>query len=463
MKYERDGLLLPERNEPQIDEELFVSLEAVLGSGKAVYQQLTLSGDRKAAVLDSWHKGEDANLGAELVEEDDYTLKQAALRQWKQELLARDDLDPDVKQLYRWKVNEHIANVNMLVASSKGDMKNFTRWNEFIYGKPDEDIYRGALDWIAHDAEKMIAEEGQDEAVAEAAQKVLDMLSGKRGYRELLSPEEKTYEEVREDHMRTTGYYGLLLAGVKVPEGKVNREIGDPILQQVLKNIGSNKPVLDATGATWGVTAEGVKRPKEYNMILKRFLGLGLGHEIGSHEIERINGQRGPLAIAQEGLDRYESGNEGRAVIREEVQYETFDEFGKILRWRDIMRRHVAISFASGVGADRPATSSETYDFMNTIDLMYQTKLKPDEPEAAFLAAQKRTDDLLARVLKGTDGKGGAYYKDKVYLEGHVANWLEAATRGPSAIFDGDLGKFDISNPRHVHILQKFNLLPVAE
>ena len=463
MKYERDGLMLPERTEPQIDEELFASLEAVLGSGKKVYQQLTVSGERKTAIVDSWHDGESPDLTADSVNEDEYLLKQGALRQWKRELLERDDLDDDVKQLYRWKVNEHIANVNILAASSKGDMDNFRRWNEFIYGKPDEDIYRGALDWIAHDAEKLIAQEGQVESVVDAAQNVLDMLSDKRGYRELLAPEEKTYEEVRADHMHATGYYGLLLSGVELPEGKVNREVGDPILKQVLKNIGSPKPILDATGATWSVASEGVRRPKEYNMIPERFVGLGLGHEIGSHEIERVNGKNGPLAIVAMGLDRYESGNEGRAVIREEVQYETFDEFGKLLRWRDIMRRHVAISFASGVGAEKPATSSETYDFMNTIDLMYQTKLKPTEPEAAYATAQKRTDDLLARVLKGTDGQGGAYLKDKVYLEGHVANWLEAATRGASAISEGDLGKFDITNPRHVSILQKFKLLPVAE
>jgi hypothetical protein len=408
MKYERDGLLLPERKEPQVDEELFASLEAVLGSGRAVYQKLTIIGERKSEVLNSWHEGEDASLVVDGIDDEDYILKQAALRLWKQELIAREDLDPDVKQLYRWKVNEHIANVNILIASSKGDMNSFRRWNEFVYGKPDEDIYRGALDWIAHDAENILATEGQNPTTADAAQNVLTMLSGKRGYRELLAPEEKTYEEVRDDHMRTTGYYGLLLAGIELPEGKVNKEVGDPILQQVLKNIGSNKPIIDADGATWGVTSEGVKRPKQYNMILERFLGLGLGHEIGSHEIERINGRRGPLALAAEGFDRYETGNEGRAVIREEVQYETFDDFGKLLRWRDIMRRHVAISFASGVGADKPASSSETYDFMNRIDLMYQTKLKPDEPEAAFAAAQKRTDDLLARVLKGTDGQGGA-------------------------------------------------------
>ncbi len=465
MIYERDGLLLPPRETPQIDQELFDSLRAVLGDAKEVYQQLSLTNERKTTVLNEWHEGQDADLSADPVSDDEYLLKQAALRQWKRELIERDDLDPHVKQLYRWKVNEHIANVNILIASSKGDTVNFRRWNEFIYGKPDEDIYRGALDWIAHDAEVLLQKPDQNQATIDAAQKTLDMLSDMRGYRELLAPDEQTYEQVREDHMRPLGYYGLLLAGIDIPEGtkKINREAGDIILEKVISNIGSTKPIRDAAGATWGVTQEAVLRPAEYNMLTKRFLGLGLGHEIGSHELERSNGKRGPLALLAEGFDRYESGNEGRAVIREEVQYETFDEFGKLVRWRDIMRRHIAISFASGVGAEKPASSSETYDFMNTIDLMYQTALKPDEPEVAFSIAQKRTDDLLTRVLKGTDGKGGAYLKDKVYLEGHVANWLEAATRGPQVISQGDLGKTDITNDRHILAMQKFGLLPVQE
>src|SRR5690606_18565404 len=124
-------------------------------------------------------------------------------------------------------------------------------------------------------------------------------------------------------------------------------------------------------------------------------------------------------------------GNEGRAVIREQVPYETFDEFGTLLRWRDIMRRHVAISYAAGVGSEAPASSSEIHEFMTTLEMMYQTVAKKGDTLAAFNAAQKRTDDLLVRVLKGTDGKSGAYYKDKVYLEGHVSSWLTAALKGP--------------------------------
>jgi hypothetical protein len=461
MKYERDGLLLPPRTEPQIDEELYSSLKVVQGDEKAIYEQLYLSSERKIEAAEALHSGTNPSFLAESVDEEALLAKQAALRQWKQELLLRKDLDPDVQQLYRWKVNEHIANTNMLIASSKGDMDNFHRWNKFIYGTPDEDIYRGALDWVAHDAEVLINKPDQNQPTIDAAQRVLEMLANERGYREILSPDAEIFEKVRSDHMRPMGYYGLLMEGITMPEGKINQEIGDPIVHAVLENIGSQKTVQNAAGATWSVAENAVLRPATYSLPAVRFQGLALGHEVGTHELERTNGGRGPLALLAEGLDRYESGNEGRAVVREEVVYKNFDEFGKIVRWRDILRRHIAISYASGVGEDSPRSSSETYEFMNTIDAMYQTKLKPTEPVLAFEAAQKKTDDLITRVLKGTDGTGGAYLKDKVYLEGHVSNWLQAATHGAEVISSGDLGKYDIANDRHIMSLQKFNLLPV--
>lgn len=456
----QEGLLLPEREQPAVDSELEQSLSALVGGHGETYAAMTLPSERKAAVTGAWARGEDASLMLDAPDKDRLLMRQAALREWKRELLERTDLDPLIKQLYRWKVNEHIANINMLIASSAGDMRSFTRWNEFVYGKPDEDIYRAALDLVAHDAEDLLADDAQSQPVKAAADTVLSLVDEKRGYRELLSPDETVFEKVREDHMRTTGYYGLLLAGVKIPDEKITTEVADPIIQQVLHNIKSSKGIRDASGASWSVASDAVLRPKTMNMPPLRFMGLAVGHEIGSHEFERVNGARGPIAMAKEGLPRYELGNEGRAVIREQVPYETFSEFTKLVRWRDILRRHIAISYASGVGEDAPMQSSEVYTFMNAIDRMYATKLHPDDEVKATAAAHKKTSDLLTRVLKGTDGKGGAYLKDKVYLEGNVACWLSAALRGPRAIAEGDYGKFNINDPTHLAALRKFGLLP---
>lgn len=457
MRYIRQEgeLLLPQLELPAADKELMISLYEAHGSDKEPYQELSIPAGRKEDIKAAWHLGEDADLTVDSADKDRLLERVDSLKRWKDELLE-SNTDPDIKQIYRWKVNEMIGNTYMVIASAEGNMRDFRRWNEFVYGKPDEDIYRGALDWVAHDAEDLLAVPDQHPAVAEAASRVLDRLEGERGYRELLSPEPETFEAVRNDHMSQTGFYGLLLAGIDMPKGKVPIDIRDKMLKRVIHNIGSDKPIIDSRDATWGVTSEGVKRPPKSVMVSERLQGLGFGHEVGSHELERVNGSRGPVYLAKEGLDRYELGNEGRAVIREQVVYGTFDEFGKIVRWRDILRRHIAISYAWGVGQDSPRSDVETHQFMSDIDFMYQAKLRPDDLDEAKTRAVAKTDALLLRVLKG----GGAYLKDKVYLEGNVASWLTAATHGPGAISDGDLGKFDINNLRHIKVLQNRGLLP---
>lgn len=460
----RDGLLLPERSEPQADADVFVAYREAHLDSTETYEALKLPSDRKDAVIKQLSNGIDADMTVSMDNTVDVTARIDALKTWKQKLIEDESVDPLIKRLYRWRVNEDIANLHMLEASANGDMRAFRRWNEFIYGKPDEAIYLAALDWVANDADTILGDESQPEAAKKAAERVKGLLQDKRGYRELLYPGEEVFESVRTQHYGELGYLGTMMSGVELPEGKVNNEVGDPVLLHwIQEKLGSDYTVKDADGATWSVShSEGVlKRPATYNMPVDRFIGLPL-HEM-RHLIEKVNGDRGPLALAAAGLDRVESGNEGRAVITEQMPYETFDEFGKLVRWRDILRRHIAISFASGVGAHRPATSSETYALMNVIDTMYQTRLTPDDPEATTAKAAAKTGELCARVLKGTDGTGGAYLKDMVYLEGHVANWLTAAQRGADAVAEGDLGKFDINNARHIEALQELGLLPAPE
>lgn len=467
MTYEREGLLLRKQTEKTADQDIYESFTDAHKDAAEIYKDLNITDAKKATVLEKWHRGEDADLSADHLDQESLEARLQSLRSWKRELLARDDVDADTRQMYRWRVNEDIANVNMLMASVKGDMRNFQRWGEFVYGKPDEHIYRAALDWVANDADVLLRDVNRPASVIDAAEKVASLLRDKRGYRELLAPEKETFQEVKQDHLRAGGYYALLLAGTNIPrEGKITNEIGDPALEHIVHtNLESDYDIVDAAGSTWGVahSKSAIERPKTYNMPWQRYVGLGPGHEIGSHLLEKVNGSRGPVALAEGGLDRYELGNEGRATIREQVVYESFDEFGKIVRWRDMLRRHIAISFGCGVGEDGPKSSSEVYEFVNAIDTMYQAKLTPDDEAATRQKAQAKTDSLLARVLKGTDGTGGAYLKDKVYLEGHVACWLTANLKGANVISQGDLGKFDINNPRHIALLQKKGLLPDNE
>lgn len=466
MSYERTGLLLEKPRQPAADADVLASMHVAQESVGLPYKQLTLQTERRASVIDRLHNLESPNLTAEHLDDVELSDQLSAMRAWKKELLGRNDINPDIKQAYRWMINEDIANIHMLRASAAGDMRSFQRWNEFIYGKPNEQIYKAALDWVANDAEVMLAQFGADSTPGLSAQRVLDSIGDRRGDKSLLVPSDEVFQAVRDNHMREGGYYALLLEGVEIPDGgKVDQEMGAPILDHIVhENLQSDYEIEYVDGSVWGVDhkRETVEVPKKYNMVVPRFKGLGPGHEIGTHLLEMINGGRGPVAATTRGLDRNERG-EGRAVLREQVVYDSFEDFGKIVRWRDIMRRHIAISFACGVADEQPRSAAETYDFLSAIDLMYQLKLRPDTPDEALARARKKTDPLILRVLKGTDGTGGAYLKDIVYLEGNVAVWRAAETFGPGIITDGDLGKFDISNPRHIAVLQKAGLLPSSE
>lgn len=464
------SLLVDERHEPQLDAELAKSLEVAIGSYPEVYREMKIDPDRAEVIKGAWHRGENPDLSSTHLDIDMLKERLQSLKRWKQEvLLTHEGVDDDIILAYRWKINEEIANTYMMIASAKGDQRSFRRWNKFIYGDVEDDVFRACIDKFASDAEALLAVDTASEVVKQASKKVLEISSGLRGDKRTLEPSPEVFAAVREDHMREKGYYALLLAGVEVPaSGKIDHNQGLPILEHVVRhNLKSPYRLRHSADKTWSVVHSqgGIEHPSEYSLPVERFIGLGLGHEIGSHLLERVNGQRSPLGLAAIGLDRYESGNEGRAIIREQVVYDSFDVFAKIPRWREVLRRYVAIGYANGTnGGVEEHDSASTYEFVNAIDMMYQARLTPGEDgQVIAQKARAKTDTLLLRVLKGTDGLGGAYLKDSVYAKGNVAYWRQAEHYGPSVISDGDLAKSDLTNLRHIALLQKYGVIPAGE
>jgi hypothetical protein len=379
------------------------------------------------------------------------------------ELLKEIDADPELKQAYRWRVNEIIANIRMAKAAASGDGSRFDRYNSFIYGKADRAIFGSVAETLCGSAEGYL--DSPVTAVREAAGEVLFHLDEHRGDASLIVPSNETFQAVRDEHFRPGGYFALLLVDVRLPEyGSVtHKNGGEAALEQIMCNLESDYTLAGATGATWSLDhiRERVLYPEGYDLPVERFIGLPAGHEIGSHLLERQNGQRGRVRLLKSGLDRHEIGNEGRALTREQIAYSTFDEFAKQLRWQDIMRRQLATALAEGV-TGRPMKVPETYRVVNAVDRLRGLSKSPDDVEAAERRAHRRTRKLLESVYKGTDGRYGPYSRYRIYLEGNVASW-RAAQEDPSIIARGDLGKYDITNHRHITVLQNQGVLPRVE
>jgi hypothetical protein len=454
-------LLVAEK--PPIDEASFVRIMEADDFASEVYRQLALPDDevdRQIAIFENTVANPD--LRAQHLDEVVLDQQETQLLATKQAILADESLDPEAKQAYRWRINELIANVRMARASANGDMKRFRRYNEFIYGKPRKDIAEGVVASFRNDATALLASE--HESVREAAEEVLRMLPEvDPASKDILVPSTEVFDAARTESYRELGFFGLVLAGVELPEGvKVTPEAGEPAMNQVLHNIGAAHYGRGFQKGGWGVSHldQKVLGPETYNLPYNRFVGLVAGHEIASHILERINGLRSGFMLAGAGLDRYESGNEGRAVIREQLPYETIEEFTRLVRWQDILRRHLSITLGYGSFGDGPKDYASVGEIIGAVDRLWERAKAPHDVATADAKAQKRTRDLLKRTLKGTDGRGGAYQKDMVYLEGNVACW-EAISQNPRLLALGDLGKFDITNSRHIALLQKLGVLPV--
>ena len=452
---------IPPTHRFALDGEVFGSYDDMRLARKDNTEFLTPPKDKKTAVLAQLREGNDVDLRAEHLDESILDAHIAYMKGWKAGLLS-SSLDPEVMQLYRWRINEDIANIYMIRASQRGDMCDFARWNTFIYGEPNTETYTAAIDWVLNDAEGL-EKTTEYPAVRQAARHVIGLMPQLRGDKSALVPNDDIFAAVRADHFNPGGFFDELLDGVEQPDAEqITRAEGEPILDYVLQqNLGGTYERGRAAGTAWSVNHQQhvLKQPDTYSMPWERFIGLPIGHEAGTHVKEAVNAQLGQLGLMVWGLDRFEQGAEGRALIREQVPYESFMEFTSQPRWRFILERKIAISYGLGVGEDGVHTSSEVYALISAIEYMHGLTKTPDDEARAREAADKRAADLVVRSLKGTDGTGGAYRKDEVYLDGNVRAWQAAAQRGEYAISEGDRGKYDIANQRHVDYLGRLAIL----
>lgn len=368
--------------------------------------------------------------------------------------VRKEEQNPYVLWAYRWTINERMAGLRMAKASKNGQMDRFERYSDFVYGKPSVEIAGAIIDWYRSYATKHLNSE--KDGVHEAASELLACLPEVEGDQSLLIPDEETFNSVRDMHYIQGGFYETLTAGIDIPEtGKITPEDGNPMIQQALGNISLEGVGLEGPiGSAFSVNyPQNEFRFHNYKLDPKRMEGLALGHEIGSHGLEYVNGLSQTLQLMAHGLDRYEKCNEGRAVVREQVAYEEFGGFTKLIRWHVLLKRHLAVSLGTGVVDGDRRDFKGVYDVINKIDTLRNRVIGKKSVEEADHKAADQSWNLLTTVLKGTDGTGGAHRRYYMYLEANALLW-QIAKLNPEFIMLGDNGKFDLLNPRHWGVLE---------
>lgn len=373
----------------------------------------------------------------------------------EQELLTlkRDVLTGEqneiVRQVYRWRINEKIAELRMLQAASRGDMRRFRKYSEFIYGKPSPEIFTYTVQSLRLELEQYLDSENPE------LQKVAEELT-------ILLPQD--LEVVKVFSLPTEGIIQLaqkrtlqeIGALVNIPEisGTLQAEDIKETFKQALQTLRSEgwQVVIDtssATGISVSQEKKEVKVPESRKMLFNKLRTL-IAHEIGTHVARRIKGERSKLMLLGLGLDRYEQGEEGIATMREQSVRGRVRDFSGL-------EGHWAISLAYGLDS-KPRDFKQVYEIMKKYFLLKRL-VRREDLATAEKEAQTRAWNRCVRTFRGTNcaTPGTCFTKDIIYRQGNIGIW-EVVRKHPEEMQRFSVGKYDPANPRHIFILEQLGI-----
>lgn len=376
----------------------------------------------------------------------DISSKEKELLELKMDIISREPNEVLV-QVYRWRINEKIAELRMLKATAHGDMRRFKRYSDFIYGKPSPEIFAFTIVSMRQKVEESLMSDNND--LREAAHAVLECLPNireKNGEYEL--PDKETIE---------VAYAGSKdVIGVK-PESSEDEELNAEAIK-----IAFEEALGEISAHDWEVTIvdgrsavsvdqelKQVKVPSS-KLVTRLQLRKLIAHEIKTHLQRRLHGERSKLMLLGLGLDRYSRGEEGVATMREQVLTGDVADFAGLYG-------HLAVGLASGLD-DIPRDFRDVYEILEKY-YTFTNMTKGQTLEAAQLNAKNSAWDRCVRTFRGTDCStpGICGTKDMIYREGNIDVW-EVIKSNPSEMIRFNVGKYDPSNDRHIWVLETLGI-----
>lgn len=375
--------------------------------------------------------------------------READLRQLKKEILASERNDV-VKQAYRWRINEKIAELRMMDAAREGNMRAFERYTKFVYGDASPEVFNFTIEEVRASTEKDLT--SSDEHIKQAAQRLLDVLPAQPaegGYKPKL-PESSLVGRVKQESQRVLA----ALSKKEMPTSSTDEIDAQGIYDmftEALKNLNAEgwKVIVDTSSKT-GISVDQenqtVRIPQTRKVTIEKLQGL-MVHEIGTHVARRAKGERSRLMLLGLGLDRYEQGEEGVTTMREQSLSKKGAENFAGLEY------HMAIGLAQGLDGKK-RDFHDVYEVLLRHHQLKGLKEKKDPEEA-----KKSAWNQAVRVFRGTDCKtpGVAFTKDIIYRQGNIAVW-EAIGKNPDELIRLNVGKYDPSNERHTWILTQLGI-----
>jgi hypothetical protein len=360
----------------------------------------------------------------------DFDDKEGWLLALKKEVIAREKNEV-VEEAYRFRINEQLAVIRMLKATYSGDDRKFARYSEFIYGKPDNEIYQHTIYQVKEIVDQKVFHADPD--ISAAARRL------NAGLFEALMNNENTLNP-KDFNLPKVKSFG---------EEKVYSadEIKTAFAEYLNKyQIKGWRVVVEKEGKFSGLNVSQQKRviniPSTRKLKHSALLAL-MEHELGTHVLQRENGERSKLKLLGLGLDRSLRGEEGVATYREQKIKGT-----KSFRGLDY---HLAISLAQGIDGKK-RNFREVFEVLKDY---YFIRSKKDKTDALEAAKTEAWNDCT-RIFRGTTCKtrGACLSRDMVYREGNIGVW-RLLKDNPEEEMTFSIGKFDPTNQRHMYILEQ--------
>jgi hypothetical protein len=383
------------------------------------------------------------------------TAQEASLLALKEEVLKEEE-NSVVREVYRWRINEKIAETRLMLAAANGDMKRFSRYARFIYGAPNEELAQYTINEVHGVLDA--GEQSVDPRANMLTEELRDLLPNPQNTKiQEPSEEAKTMvESFTQEEFSTLITIPEKQKGEKFTAEEIRIEF-----ERALQELSADGWIAtinkgSSTAVNTSQEERAIKVPDTKEIKLGKTLKGLLVHEAGTHVKRRVNGERTKLQMLSLGLDRYEGGEEGVARMREEAVKGKLDEFAG-------HNYYLAGSLTSGT-LDTPRDFRETFTILAKYFELKDVLKGKSTPEESHSKAETTAWNTCVRMFRGTDAKTkGVYFtKDLIYREGNVAVWDTVTKNIPGTqtpeMMRWSIGKYDPSNDRHIWVLSELGI-----
>lgn len=400
------------------------------------YEKLSGTEETREAEKERFLNGEveNPNLGYPELETFNIKERETELLSLKKDVLELEQNEA-VKKIYRTKINELLATLRMLQATKDGDDRKFSRYADFIYGKPEA----GDMNYIIGSVQELVTANVDNENLAkrEAANRLQELFAGIP-----VQVDEGVSREILPEGEAITGKVESVEEVVEAFEEAL-QEIGvDDWVIEIDSEKGLSNFSVSQEHKLVRIPAEGKLLAR--GITKKKLKGL-IEHEIKTHVARRHNGERSKLQLLGLGLDRYLKAEEGIATYAEQ-QVTGAKDFAGITRF-------LSIALAKGLTGNK-------LDFKQTQEIMtdYRLLSSPKKDVTPEHAAGLAYDDCV-RIFRGTTcaTPGAVYPKDMSYF-GNRAIWT-LVSKDSDVVESFIIGKYDPNNNEHVALLTQLGIL----